>query len=89
MKLIEQDDMDLNVPNEKGDSPIHSIVRHKRKKRADLLLALLVNGGSQIDVNQPCKSSKDTALHLAVMVWQTTILIIIMVYAKYNPAYVL
>lgn len=71
VKLIEQDDMDLNVPNEEGDSPIHSIVRHKRKKRADLLLTLLVNGCSRIDVNQPSKLSKDTALHLAVTVCKT------------------
>lgn len=63
--------MDLNVPNEEGDSPIHSIVCHKRKKRADLLLTLLVNGCSRIDVNRPSKLSKDTALHLAVMVCKT------------------
>jgi ankyrin repeat protein len=50
VKQIESGDVDLNAPNDEGDAPIHAIVRHKRKKRADLLLSLLVNGCSRVDV---------------------------------------
>ena len=68
MKQMENTDVDLNAPNDEGDAPIHAIVRHKRRKRADLLLTLLVDGCSRIDVNRRTKFSGDTALHLAVMV---------------------
>ena len=71
LKAIESecdDDIDLNAFDEDGDAPIHAIVRRKRKKRADLLLALLVNGCSRVDVNSTTKYSGDTALHLVVMV---------------------
>ena len=68
MKQIESADVDLNAPNDEGDAPVHAIVRYKRKKRADLLLTLLVNGCSRVDVNRRSKFSGDTALHLAVMV---------------------
>ena len=64
---------DLNALNYEGDAPIHAIVRHKRKKRerAALLLTLLVNGCSDVDINKYSEKSGDTALHLAVMVYYT------------------
>lgn len=60
--------LDLNALNSEGDAPIHAIVRRKRKKRASLLLTLLVNGCSKVDIDKYSEKSGDTALHLAVMV---------------------
>lgn len=80
LKLIEQGGVDLNALNDVGDAPIHAIVCCKRRKRADLLLTLLVNGCTRVDVNRPSKSSADTALHLAVIVSQLKIL-----FKKYIP----
>ena len=68
LKHMSSSDADLNAPNEEGDSPIHAIIRRKRKKRADLLLTLLVNGCSRVDLDRCSMVSGETALHLAVMV---------------------
>ena len=68
LKHMEGINVDLNAPNVDGDAPVHAIIRRKRRKRADLLMTLLVNGCSRVDVNQCSLSSGDTALHLAVMV---------------------
>ena len=57
--------VDGNSKNEVGDAPIHAIVRHKQKRRLDLLLTLLTHG--EVDVNLP-GSDDNTALHFAVMV---------------------
>ena len=56
---------DGNGRNEAGDAPIHAIVRHKRKRRLDLLVTLLTHG--DVDVNLP-GSDGNTALHFAVSV---------------------
>ena len=79
------DDIDLNAFNEDGDGPIHVIVRRKRKKRADLLLALLVNGCSRVDVNSTTTFSGDTALHLAVLVRISMSNILVMVVSSPVP----
>ena len=71
LKHMESQDVDLNAPNVDGDSPMHAIIRRKRRKRPDLLMTLLVNGCSRVDVNQCSLASGDTALHLAVMVGNT------------------
>ena len=68
LKHMEDEGVDLNAPNDEGDSPIHAIVRRKRKKRADLLMTLLVNGCSRVDVNRCSVVSGETALHQAVKV---------------------
>ena len=65
---IQSSDYDPNAYNDLGDAPIHAIVRHKRKKRADLLLTLLVHGANRVDVNKCTEVNHDCALHLAVMV---------------------
>ena len=57
--------VDGNSKNEVGDAPIHAIVRHKQKRRLDLLLTRLTHG--EVDVNLP-GSDDNTALHFAVMV---------------------
>ena len=67
--FVQSSDYDPNAYNDLGDAPIHAIVRHKRKKRTDLLLTLLVHGASKVDVNKCTAVNHDCALHLAVMVW--------------------
>lgn len=63
--LLRDPAVDGNSRNEVGDAPIHAIVRHKQKRRLDLLLTLLTHG--DVDVNLP-GSDDNTALHFAVMV---------------------
>ena len=60
---------DANAKDEFGEAPIHSIVKHKRGKRLDVLLALLIY--SDVIVNLPAANG-NTALHLAVMVRDDT-----------------
>jgi calcium-independent phospholipase A2 len=79
-------DVDLNAPNVDGDAPVHGIIRRKRRKRADLLMTLLVNGCSRVDVNQCSLSSGDTALHLAVMEEDEELVKMLLIFgAEVNP----
>jgi hypothetical protein len=86
LKHMEGIDVDLNAPNVDGDAPIHAIIRRKRRKRGDLLMTLLVNGCSRVDVNQCSLSSGDTALHLAVMEGDEELVKMLLIFgAEVNP----
>ena len=68
MEALQSPKVDVNRLDEvTGDAPIHSIIRHTKKKkdRVELLLALLMNSKAQIDLQN---RRNMTALHLAIEV---------------------
>ncbi len=68
MEALQSPDVNVNLLDEvTGDAPIHSIVRHMKKKkdRVECLLALLTNSNADIDLQN---RRSMTALHLAIEV---------------------
>lgn len=81
---LQKPHVNVNEYNHQGDTPLHSLVKKVFKKKDsqlkfDLLLALLISS----DVNVNCRNQfgrGDTALHMAVEVWNNTMMNTVLMY---------